>query len=178
MKRNVFQIAVFFALIALIIKLVVFSLGVQHGDMEEYIRYAYMLLVLTTVFLGIRFNRINKPEIKPTLTIDFKTGARSAAYFALIVGAITYFYYANIDTEFFSIKKAEILRKYAEMLPELIKEKGVAEVKKSIINNIQGMNAMYTPYSQASYTFFALLFLGMVNSAVFSFMMKKIPGFK
>ena len=83
MFKNIFQVAVVFSVIALIMKLVIFSMGIQHGSMEEYVRYAYMFLVLTTVFFGMRINRINNPDIKPTFIQDFKAGVRAAAFFAI-----------------------------------------------------------------------------------------------
>ena len=58
MFKNPFQVAISFAIIALVVKLTAFSLDVQHGGMEKYIFYIYILLLLLTVFFGIRSNKI------------------------------------------------------------------------------------------------------------------------
>ena len=44
---------------------------------------------------------------------DFKTGARTASTFAILVSIITYVYYSQIDPEFFELKKAIGFRHYA-----------------------------------------------------------------
>ena len=108
MFKNPFQVAISFAIIALVVKLTAFSLDVQHGGMEKYIFYIYILLLLLTVFFGIRSNKIMN-EASTSLGQDFKSGARSASIFAILVTAITYMYYSNIDPEFFVIKKADYL---------------------------------------------------------------------
>ena len=78
----------------------------------------------------------------------------------------------------FEIKKQEIIAEYAKSIPSLVEEKGKEETRKVIKNAIKGMNAIYSPYSQATYTLFALVFIGLFNSAIFSLLMKKFPGFK
>ena len=58
MFKNPFQVAISFAVIALVVKLSVFSMGMQHGIMEKYIWYIYMFLLLSAVFFGIRSNKV------------------------------------------------------------------------------------------------------------------------
>jgi len=175
--KNPFQVAISFAVIALIIKLIIFTLEVQHGAMETYIRYIYMLVLLTAVFFGIRSNKIIEGT-KTSFGQDFKAGARTAAFFALLVAGITYIYYAKIDVNFFPIMKSELISEYADMLPELVAEKGIEEAKDITKNNIIGLNTIFSPYSQATYTLFGLVFMGIFNAVVFAFVMKKMPGFK
>ena len=71
MFKNPFQIAITFALVALVLKLSIFSLGIQHGVVGRYVFYIYIFLLLTTVFLGIRSNKINSPQ-KLKFTLDFQ----------------------------------------------------------------------------------------------------------
>ena len=98
MFKNPFQVAVTFAFIALLAKLVIFSMEIQHGVMEEYIRYFYMLLVLVAVFFGIRSKKITQKN--SSFGQDFKNGARTASFLAILIGGITYVYYLNIDVDF------------------------------------------------------------------------------
>jgi hypothetical protein len=179
MFKNPFQVAITFAIIALVVKLAAFSMGIQHGAMEKYIFYIYMLLLLLTVFVGIRSNKIMN-EGTTSLGKDFKAGARSASIFALLVTAITYFYYSNIDPEFFEIKRAESL----ETLPLKIKQAisdgdmTIEEIKEKVKGNIKSAHTIFSPYLHSMATMFALVFIGLFQSIVFAFLMKKYPGFK
>ncbi len=176
MFKNPFQVAVVFALIALVVKLAIFYLGIQHAN-TAYITYAYMLILLFTIFFGIRSNKVMF-EGATTFGQDFKTGARTASLFALMVGGITYVYYTQIDSEFFPTKIALSLEEYAKNIPGLIKEKGMVEAKSFFKNKVQTAMTIYSPISQTTYTLFGLVFLGMFHSGVFALLMKKFPGFK
>ena len=174
MFKNPFQVAVVFALIALVIKLIFFYLDVQH-DNTSYITYAG---INCCYLFGIRSNKV---MYKGTTTFgqDFRTGARTASFFALLVGVITFTYYSKIDTEFFPTKIAATVADYEQnILPDLIKEKGIKESKKLFVDKIVNMNVIYSPMSQTTYTLFGMVFLGLFHSAVFALLMKKFPGFK
>ncbi|MEJ6736488.1 MAG: DUF4199 domain-containing protein [Flavobacteriales bacterium] len=178
MFKNPFQIAIVFALIALVLKISVFALDMQHGTMENYIWYMYMLLLLFSVFFGIRSNKITY-EGTTTLGQDFKTGARTASFFGILMGLITYIYYAKIDPDFFPIKQ----QPYIDGLIEIAKTKlteGVSkeEVATGLYESISAVKQKLSPYFHAMLTMFGLVFIGLFNSIVFAFLMKKFPGFK
>ena len=179
MIKNPFQVAVTFAVVALIIKLSIFSLNMQHGDMETYIRYIYMLVLLTAVFFGIRSNKV-LAENKTVFLDDLKAGARTAAFFALIVAGITYVYYEKIDVDFFEIKQAPLIEELNKSTRDIIIE-GV-EAKDVIITNYSNqlfsIKTFLSPYFQAMWTMFGLVFMGLFNSLIFAILMKKMPGFK
>ncbi|NQX96528.1 MAG: DUF4199 domain-containing protein [Flavobacteriales bacterium] len=178
MFKNPFQIAITFAVIALIIKVSVFAMDAQHGSMENYIWYMYMLILLFSVFFGIRSNKIMY-EGTTTFGQDFKTGARTASFFGILMGAITYFYYAKIDPEFFPIKQQPYIDGLIEMAREKVKE-GVSkdEVTTGLRESISAVKQQLSPYLHSMLTMFGLVFIGLFNSLVFSFLMKKYPGFK
>tara|TARA_B100000809_G_scaffold140505_1_gene138038 strand:- start:302 stop:844 length:543 start_codon:yes stop_codon:yes gene_type:complete len=179
MFKNPFQVAITFAIIALIVKLAAFSMGIQHGEMEKYIFYIYILLLLLTVFMGIRSNKIMN-EASTSLGQDFKSGARSASIFAILVTTITYLYYSNIDPEFFIIKKAD----YLVTLPNKINlaiqggEMTIEQIKVKAIGDIQSTNIIFSPYLHSMATMFGLVFIGLFQSIVFAFLMKKSAGLK
>lgn len=177
MLKNPFQIAIIFALVALCVKLIFFSMGIQHGDMEKYIIYVYSLILLIAIFFGIRSNKINI-EGNASFGQDFKAGARTASFFAIIVALITYIYYAHIDIDFFEIKKQPILDSIKSAAQEKLQTQTKKEVTDYILNQLKGINMYLSPYFQAMWTMFGLVFMGLFYSAVFSFMMRKIPGFK
>lgn len=176
MFKNPFQVAVTFALVALIVKLVLMYLGIQH-DSTPYITYAYMLIILCAIFFGIRSNKIMYEGVT-SFGQDFRTGARTASFFAILVGLITYFYYTKIDPDFFPIKIAKSLEEYSTNIPDLVKEKGLINAKQFFKDKIVALQVIYSSLSQSTYTLFGLVFLGLFHSAVFAVLMKKFPGFK
>ena len=135
MFKNPFQVAVTFALIALILKLVLMYMGLQH-DSTNYITYAYMLLILCAIFFGIRSNKVMY-EGPTSFGQDFKTGARTASFFALLVGAITFVYYSKIDPDFSTVKKNEKIAHYKEKINETTLKNGLESVVKSMPQKFQ-----------------------------------------
>ncbi len=99
MFKNPFQIAIVFAIIALVSKLILFSLGVQHDEIR-YIVYIYMMVMLVAVFFGVRSSKLMSENGKTTFGQDFKAGARTASFLAILIAVITYVYYAKIDAGF------------------------------------------------------------------------------
>jgi hypothetical protein len=176
MFKNPFQVAVTFALVALILKLVLMFAGMQH-DSTPYITYAYMLLILIAIFFGIRSNKLMY-EGPTSFGQDFRTGARTASFFALLVGVITYVYYTQIDPDFFPSKIAKSVAEYSNNIPGLIEERGLEDAKQFFKDKIVALEVIYSPISQTTYTLFGLVFLGLFHSAVFALLMKKFPGFK
>ena len=176
MFKNPFQVAIVFSLVALVAKLALFSLDLQHDDLA-YITFAYMLILLCAVFFGIRSNKIMY-EGTTTFGQDFRTGARTASFFALIVGGITYIYYTKIDPDFFAIKTAKTIEVYKDGMQAIINENGLTEAKKMFKSKIVSLFAIYSPISQTTYTLFGLVFLGLFHAGVFALLMKKFPGFK
>ncbi len=183
MLKNPFQIAIVFALLALIVKLSIYLLGYQHGDMERYIFFIYTLILCINVFFGIRSNKIMfQNEGRQTkFGDDFKVGARSASFFAIIVAITTYVYYAKIDVDFFEIKQDTLINTYPEKIKNAYLSGALSknEIKQKIIGDIVNSKLfIYTPYFQAILTLFGLVFIGLFYSALFAFTMRKIPGFK
>lgn len=176
MFKNPFQIAIVFALLALVVKLTIYLLGAQHGDMERYIIYIYMLILLLTVFFGIRSNKVTNGTT--TFGEDFKAGARTSAFFAVLVAVITFVYYAKIDADFFAIKKAPLFEKLALDANEKTATMNKEELTAFLSNQILGINMYLSPYFQAMWTMFGLVFMGLFYAFVFTFMMRKVPGFK
>ncbi len=179
MLKNTFQVAITFSIVALIIKLVIFSLNMQHGDMENYIRYIYMLLLLVTIFFGMRSNKIAEGN-QTSFIQDFKAGARTAAFFGVIVAVITYVYYAKIDANFFVLMQNEKIAVLNEKVTEMIQAGTYSKdaLVETYFNQLFGIKTMLSPYFQAMWTMFGLVFMGLFNSLVFALLMKKMPGFK
>ena len=119
-------------------------------------------------------------EGSTTLGQDFRTGARTASFYGILMAAITYFYYAKIDVDFFTIKKAELFATYPDKITNALSEKAMSldQIKDRVKGDIANARTIYTPYFQATTTMFGLVFIGLFNAIVFAFLMKKYPGFK
>jgi len=177
MLRNPFQIAIVFAIVALVVKLALFYMGIQHHE-TPYVTFIYMLLSLIAVFFGIRSEKINNPGVPTSFMKDLQAGARTAAFFAILVGGITYVYYSKIDANFFPTKMEGMITEYKKIVPELVKKEGLEATRKDINGTIKGYLSVYSPFAQTSFTFLGLVFLGLINSIIFALLMKKFPGFK
>lgn len=177
MFKNPFQIAVVFAVISLLVKVAIFSLNIQHGAMEAYIRYFLILVLLIAVFFGIRSNKLLY-EGTTTFGQDFKSGARTASFYAILMAIITYVYYAKIDAGFFAIKQQPLLDELYNSAKNKIGIESRATIQANLSNQIFGIKTYLSPYFQAMWTLFGLVFMGLFHSAVFAFLMKKYTGFK
>ncbi len=173
------QIAVFFSIIGLIGKLTVLKLGIQHlPETQFYIVVFYLILLLMTVFFGIRQFKFYAE--KPTAYFDdVKAGVRAGMLYALIIGAITYFYYTQIDPAFFEIKIAKTKDFIHGQMQEMVRQgKAKSEILQYAKQQYLSMVYMLTPYFQTVMTVFGLTFMAFFNALIFSVFMRKFPGFK
>jgi len=178
MFKNPFQVAVSFAVVALVIKLTIFTLGMQHGDMENYIFFIYLFLLLLAILYGIKTNQANQ-ENATTFGDDFRTGARTASFFAIIMFAITFMYYSNIDPDFFPTKQQPYIDAILDMAEEKLQEgTPKKDVIKGLSESISKVKQQLSPYAHSMLTLFGLVFIGVFNAAVLAFMMKKFPTLK
>lgn len=181
MFKNPFQVAIAFAMFSLVFKVALFTMDVQHGAMETGIRYFYMLILLVAVFFGIRSEKVAADK-QTTFGQDFRAGARTASFFAILTAIITYVYYAKIDAEFFAIKQQPLLDELYEKVKvdysNAESDRDIKELKENVTNQIYSIRMYLSPYFQAMWTMFGLVFLGLFNSAVFALLMKKFPGFR
>lgn len=179
MFKNPFQVAIIFAVVALVVKVGLFSLDMQHGFMQSGIRYVYMLLILLAVFFGIRSNKIMY-DGPTTFGQDFRSGARTASFFAILSAIITYVYYSKIDPAFFEIMQQNEIEKVRLGVIEALKEEGKTfkDVRPAAYNKIYGAVLMLAPKFHSLWTMFLLVFTGLFYSAIFSTLMRKFSGFK
>jgi hypothetical protein len=173
------QIAVFFAALGVVGKLTVYSLKLQHiPEVQFYIVVYYLVLLLFTVFFGIRQYKLYADK-ETGYFDDVKAGVRAGMLFALIIGAVTYFYYNNIDTDFFEIRKQEVKDSVVNQAKKFYEEgKSKEEIKTYLINQFLSMHTMLTPYFQTIMTVFGMTFMALFNALIFAVFMRKFPGFK
>jgi hypothetical protein len=178
--KNSLQIAVFFALLGVAGKLTVYVLHLQHlPDMQFYIVVYYLVLLLFSVFFGIRQYKLNEPGNTGYFD-DMKAGVRAGMLFAMIIGLVTYVYYSKIDVDFFEIEKAQRREYIVQQAQELLKEgkKTREELRTMLKNQFVNIELMFTPYYQTLMTVFGLTFMAFFNALIFAAFMRKFPGFK
>ena len=173
MFKNPFQIAIIFALVSLVIKLIFKYTEVPMEDVEQYTIFILMFITLVTVYLGRRSNRycFDRPT---TYKEDFKTGARTGAFYSVLLGVITYIYYNNIDPEYFAIKIQghvdQILETFNDNVNELGREKAVENAN----NRYQSAKMIFAPYFHSTITLFSFMFLGLLNALLMTIVHRKI----
>ena len=136
-----------------------------------------MLILCVSVFFGIRSNMILEERIT-TFGEDFKSGARTAAFFAIFIAIITYVYYAKIDSNFFDIKSEPYIDAHKKEAFRKLATEPKEDVQKWLLMQLDNTRLYLSPYFQAMWTMFGLVFLGAVYSGMLAYLMKKIPGFK
>tara|TARA_Y100000589_G_scaffold291166_1_gene294414 strand:- start:18704 stop:19252 length:549 start_codon:yes stop_codon:yes gene_type:complete len=173
------QIAVFFAALGVAGKLAVYVLHLQHiPEVQFYIVVYYLVLLLFTVFFGIRQYKLFA-EKETGYFDDVKAGVRAGMLFAMIIGLVTYFYYNNIDTDFFEIRRQEVKESVVHQAKEMLKQgKSKEEINAFLKNQFISMETMLTPYFQTIMTVFGMTFMAFFNALIFAVFMRKFPGFK
>lgn len=130
------------------------------------------------ILFGIKSNQATYDR-PTTFGEDFKTGARTASFFALIMFVITFMYYSQIDPDFFPTKQQPYIDALIDMAESKVKE-GIPkeEIVKGLSESISKVKQQLSPYAHSMLTLFGLVFIGVFNAAVLAFVMKKFPNFK
>jgi len=159
------SIAIGAALLAIVVKLSIFSIYGSETPYDEYPRYGYLLIVLGAVYFGIvAFKKqVNAPT--PFLE-DAKEGTKTGAIFALLMAAFSYIYYSFIDKAYFANKIAEKVRLASEQLDE----KGIKAVTGS-------SEVIFSAFFHSTITLMGFLFLSIIYSLILTFLIRKIPQY-
>lgn len=204
MLKTPFSIAVFVSLAAILVKLGIFMSGNQHGDMERYIVFFYLLFLMLSNVFGARSYRQGyvPPELQeakkkkskhfkvtelsaPLFKDYFKSALATGVYFAIIMAAFTFYYYVRIDHDFFEIKFDEGIAPFKEYVieqkeafqnsPTAENKEALELAKENFKNRVEMARYIYTPGQQAIFTLMGLIFMGLLNSLVVALVYRKIP---
>lgn len=174
------NIALFASAAAILSKLVLFQIHAEY----QYTVYANILFLLIAIFFGIRQGMIDNSG-STTYLNDVKSGARTAAVFAVIIALFAYVYYNNINPEFLQSKIDERMVLVENITPEEIEtlksEGKIAQdlTKEHLINKeLENTQNFYSPFFYATLSLIGYLIVGIVYSLFLSLILRNAPGFK
>lgn len=174
------NIALFASVAAIFAKLVLFQINAEY----QYTVYANILFLLIAIFFGIRQGMIENNGAT-TYMNDVKSGARTAAIFAVIIAIFAYVYYNNINPEFLQQKIDERMVLVENITPqeiETLKSEGkIAQelTKEDLINKeLENTQNFYSPFFYATLSLIGYLLVGIVYSLFLSLILRNAPGFK
>lgn len=170
--KSPLSVALIFALLYIIIKLVVFNLGKSVELFVPMILVNIMLILLAALF-GLRaWKKSHKNETDGFLE-DFKCTMRNVSLYALIISGFVYIYYSSIDKDF-KEKLAE--RQFAEITqedfkemqkkdPDMLNGKTLDDYKKLKKNE---MKLFTSPFMTTTMTLMGLMLIGFFYSLLIS----------
>ncbi|GAB4380583.1 MAG: hypothetical protein Kow0075_11950 [Salibacteraceae bacterium] len=111
--HNQYLIPLIAALIGVLLKLSYFRWFYPDPEFDNYVRFGYLLLLLLSVFLSLRFYAmtIKKTEFGTMV----KEGMKSVSIFALILSGFTYLYYEVINPEYFAGRISDVASQVKQM---------------------------------------------------------------
>lgn len=143
--------------ISILLKLLVLWL---IPTLEEVTIFIPVLCLLLTVFISIRKGQVENQDAQAT----FKNALRSAMVFTLFYSGFILVYYLYINPDFFTIKLTERMQWMARQ---------GSSRELMIEDYTKGKLYVLNPVSHAVYTFFGLMFLSLLYSAILSFLFRK-----
>lgn len=165
-------VAVFFALIYIIIKLVVFNLGKSVELFIPLILVNIMLILLAALF-GLRAWKKSHKSQGDNFLEDLKCTMRNISVYALVVTAFVYVYYSAIDTDFrqklqdrqFAEITQEDFKEMQKNDPDMLKHKTLDDYKKLKKNE---MELFTSPFMTSTLTLMGLILIGFFYSLLIS----------
>lgn len=174
------NIALFASAGAILAKLVLFQFNAEY----QYTVYSNILFLLVAIFFGIRQGMIENNG-NTTYLNDVKSGARTAAVFAVIIALFAYVYYSNINPEFLQAKIDERMVLVENITPQEIEtlqaEGKIAQglTKEDLINKeLENTQNFYSPFFYATLSLIGYLLVGIVYSLFLGLILRNAPGFK
>ncbi len=108
MKINpTLRVAIIMALVAGILRLLVFFSGYSSPELARYVIFMHMFCILLSVFFGIRASQTGKKQTTPGG--DLKSAIKAGGVYTLISTAFVFIYFKFIDINYFVIKQQELI---------------------------------------------------------------------
>lgn len=148
------------ALGGIIIKMSYFLWLYPHDDWDMYVRFAYLLLFLLALFLGLKSFKRKNPNAD--LTVDVKTGMKTTSIFAIIISGFTWLYYKLINPAYFA-SKIEDVKKAAE------------ESELATENAINTAEFIFNAFTHSTITLFGMMIIGFIYTIVLVLIMRAKP---
>ncbi|MDC1221259.1 DUF4199 domain-containing protein [Salibacteraceae bacterium] len=143
-----------------IIKMGYFLWVYPNEDWDMYVRFAYLLLFLLALFLGLRSFKADNPNTD--LTIDVKTGMKTTSIFAIIISAFTWVYYKFINPEYFAGKIEDV-------------KIAIEQSEKATENAINTAEFIFNAFTHSTITLFGMMIIGFFYTLILVLIMRAKP---
>jgi hypothetical protein len=170
--KSPLSISVFFALIYVIIKLIVFNLGKSVELFVPMILVNIMLILLAALF-GLRAWKRKHKNQEDSFLEDLKCTLRNTSMYALLVSGFVFMYYSTIDKDFrdqlaerqFANVTQKDFKEMQKRDPDMLKDKTLDDYKKLKKNEMQ---LFTSPFMTTTITLMGLMLIGFFYSLLIS----------
>ncbi len=164
MFKSSFSIAVWFVLLSVILKMIVFVMALQFTKVDLFMSLGYVFFLMTAIFIAIRRHKIQFGS-SSTFGEDFKAGMKVTAFYAILMSVFLYAYYTYIDPDYFTIM---LQQKVAEA--EVAGNTNIEQIKQA------GQNVL-SPYFQSTASLVIFMLVGGAYSLLITYLVRKMKGF-
>lgn len=148
------------ALGGIIVKMSYFLWLYPNDDWDMYVRFAYLLLFLVALFLGL--NSFKSTNRQSAFTHDVKAGMKTASIFAMVISAFTWVYYKFINPDYFANRIEEVMNA------------ANASVQKPE-NAINTAEFIFNAFTHSTITLFGMMVLGFFYTLILVLVMRAKP---
>lgn len=169
------QIALFFGLLTIVAKLTVYGFGLEY----RYTIFSNLLLILASIFFSIRNYKFQN-SLHTSFVNDFKEGLKAGVVFALVVAAVAYVYYGQINPEFLQEKIDEriVLAENAN-IDSLIQAGRIdaSMTKEQLVAREQeNVSKIYSPFYYSTLSLVGYIIVGAIYSVFMTIIIRRAPG--
>lgn len=164
--------ALIFSFVGIATKLILWNQGILE-DNPEASGMGYLLFLILTCFFAL-YERRKTQESFSTYIEDFKYGMKGVALFALIVSLFTFFFYTNLDPEYFPNRIQERVEMAQTMDMETVTNPMKSSKEELIEKERKFSQMIYDPFNHSVISLFIFLMLGGVYSAIITALVRKI----
>lgn len=174
-ELKTFQIALFFGLLTIVAKLVVYGFDFEY----RYTIFSNLLLVLASIFFSIRNYKFQN-SLHTSFGNDFKEGLKAGVVFALVVAAVAYVYYGSINPEFLQEKIDEriVLAENANVDSLIQAGRLDASMTKEqlVIREQENVSKIYSPFYYSTLSLVGYIIVGAIYSIFMTLIIRRAPG--
>lgn len=149
-------------LVSIIFKMIYFIWFYPNDILDNYVRFAYLLVFLLALFFGLRNWKSNNEG--SSLVSDIKSGLKIASIYAIILSAFTYIYYKLINPAYFEERIAKALQLASESGEDLSKVRDTASF-------------IFDAFFHSTITLFGLIAIGFFYTVVLVALFRTKPEF-
>ncbi len=101
--------ALFFALSAIVIRLIAYYSGYVTASTAQYVIILHLIFILLSIFFALRNNKSTADNERDLLIDDMKAGMKAGSLYAIVTTVFVWVYFKYIDTAYFISKREELI---------------------------------------------------------------------